>query len=443
VADLFDRPANPELLSLSPASDIAADLDRKRRIVYRSNGSRSAGAEDFLVAARAAAERAGLTRLADITGLEFLDLPVFQATRPDVLLHHASGQNTGAQGKGLRPAQARISATMESVENFCAEPKKLNLVRASFNGLRRQKLVADPSRFTRCLGVRPISRDEPLMWTEALSLRERVPVLIPAETVYYPFLAADYRCRMVFPCSTNGLASGSTYQEALIHGLYEVIERHYWSLADSGRAVTSIVIDHERLCRSPEMKAAIRRLAEYEPVVLALTVPGIANLPMFRVLIRRDGQTYVGQGCSAEIETSFSRAASEAWQSLAGIASGSREDIASRREDLARRKRTPRARAAAPRRAQADLRSLDELRADMVDKRFAFLADEYRFVVEWLDRLGLRNLYACNLSRRGVDLPVVKVVVPGLSMPREALGRHLDPAGPTRLDFLRLRYGAN
>ena len=57
-----------------------------------------------------AARAAGVTRLADLTGLDVLGLPVWQAVRPWSLTVSVS------QGKSFDPAIARIAAAMEAIE---------------------------------------------------------------------------------------------------------------------------------------------------------------------------------------------------------------------------------------------------------------------------------------------------------------------------------------
>src|SRR5262245_3363449 len=54
----------------------------------------------------------GITRLADVTGLDSIGIPVFCAIRPRGRLLQVSN------GKGLRPIDARVSALMEAVEFY-------------------------------------------------------------------------------------------------------------------------------------------------------------------------------------------------------------------------------------------------------------------------------------------------------------------------------------
>ena len=80
---------------------------------------------------------AGITRLADVTGLDWIGIPVYQAIRPN------SRNLSVAQGKGLTRTQAKVSALMESLESFHAERIDQPVMRATFGQMRRQ-LDYDP-----------------------------------------------------------------------------------------------------------------------------------------------------------------------------------------------------------------------------------------------------------------------------------------------------------
>src|SRR5580692_11826306 len=84
-----------------------------------------------------AAKRAGITRIAELTGLDTLGIPVFAAIRP-------MGKSLSTQqGKGLSRDAARISALMESLETFSAEHVVLPRVSGSARALARAHRLVD------------------------------------------------------------------------------------------------------------------------------------------------------------------------------------------------------------------------------------------------------------------------------------------------------------
>ncbi len=85
--------------------------------------------------------RFGITRVGDVTGLDIVGIPVWFAVRPN------SRGLSVSQGKGLVPAQARLSAVMEAIEGAVAE---------------------DTRRHTAATGVFPLSPSRALagsIWT--------------------------------------------------------------------------------------------------------------------------------------------------------------------------------------------------------------------------------------------------------------------------------------
>src|SRR5690349_4471812 len=80
-----------------------------------------------------AAKRAGITRIADLTGLDTLGVPVFAAIRP------MGASLSTQQGKGISAPAARISALMESLETFSAESIAAPIVRGSYRALGKRR----------------------------------------------------------------------------------------------------------------------------------------------------------------------------------------------------------------------------------------------------------------------------------------------------------------
>ncbi|MGW4384154.1 TOMM precursor leader peptide-binding protein [Kitasatospora sp. NPDC004531] len=79
----------------------------------------------------------------------------------------------------------------------------------------------------------PFDPDRPIPWVRGWSLRDDRPVLVPARLCYYSAgIAAD---NFVFECS-NGCATGSCLEEAILHGLLELIERDAFLLGWYGNA---------------------------------------------------------------------------------------------------------------------------------------------------------------------------------------------------------------
>ena len=46
------------------------------------------------------------------------------------------------------------------------------------------------------------------------------------------------------------------------------------------------------------------------------------------------------------------------------------------------------------------------------DKHFSSLNQEYKFLVNWVHELSFDRIFVANLTRIGIDIPVVKVIIP-------------------------------
>jgi ribosomal protein S12 methylthiotransferase accessory factor len=158
--------------------------------------------------------------------------------------------------------------------------------------------------------IAPFDPSRPIPWVRGWSLRDDRPVLVPARLVYYSAgTAADH---FVFECS-NGCATGSCLEEAVLFGLLELIERDAFLLAWYGNArLTEIDLG---ACRSPVLRAMTDRAALCGYDVHAfdnrvdLAVPVVTGLA-----VRRDGgpgTLAFAAGAAFDPETAVEAAVSE------------------------------------------------------------------------------------------------------------------------------------
>ncbi len=161
-----------------------------------------------------------------IDGIDKLGLPVYSAQYPDVFNNTKKpGVVTCCKGKGSTVASARVSALMERVERFSASDMDLrDVIYAPFESIRRRAVSRwdlVPCNLQRRLYTKREVDRQILPWTACHSLSRDREVLLPANMVYF----RGFRENNDFSY-TNGLAAGNTIEEAVLHGLCEVVERH-------------------------------------------------------------------------------------------------------------------------------------------------------------------------------------------------------------------------
>jgi ribosomal protein S12 methylthiotransferase accessory factor len=172
------------------------------------------------------AETIGLTRLADITGLDRIGIPVYSAIVPksnDVVSVY--------NGKGMLPIDAKVGAIMEAIERYAAWSVRGPDVIGSYDALRVQRCVLNPRDIVVSIQDDYTDATE-IGWVEGFDLLQNEPILIPFYAAAYFRSTADYGHLCYSVTSTNGLASGNTAEEAICHALCEIIERDAWSLAE-------------------------------------------------------------------------------------------------------------------------------------------------------------------------------------------------------------------
>ncbi|MGW0450757.1 YcaO-like family protein, partial [Streptosporangium sandarakinum] len=163
--------------------------------------------------------RYGVTRVAEVTGLDHIGIPVFQAVRP------AATTVSLSQGKGLTCDAARVSAAMEAIELWHAEnlatgaAPSTDPMSARDLGLpyRLEELdLADGSL---------VHDDLPLHWLTGQGLLTGAMIPVPLEAVALDHTFVPEWRPPLFHATSNGLASGNTVTEATAHALAELCER--------------------------------------------------------------------------------------------------------------------------------------------------------------------------------------------------------------------------
>ena len=121
--------------------------------------------------------RMGITRVANITGLDRLDVPVTMVCRPN------SRSLAVFQGKGLSLAAAKISGIMEAAETWHAERVRLALKLGSWRELEASHSLVSVEHLPRS-AEGALTRDRRILWVEGSELNEDVRLWLPFELVH-------------------------------------------------------------------------------------------------------------------------------------------------------------------------------------------------------------------------------------------------------------------
>ncbi len=158
----------------SVGTPTSAEVTRK---VLRQGTHRSQSLYYTLKHVRRLAPVMGITRVANVTGLDTVGIPVVMICRPN------SRSVAVSQGKGIDLASARASGLMEAAELYHAETITLPLHLATYEELRYQHNVVEVDE----LPWASNSRFHPnlrLLWCEGRDLLNGENVFVPYEMVH-------------------------------------------------------------------------------------------------------------------------------------------------------------------------------------------------------------------------------------------------------------------
>ncbi len=352
----------------------------------------------------------GITRIANVTGLDYLGIPVVMVARPNARTLAVT------QGKGVDLDHAKASGVMEAVESFHGERIGLPLKLLTYNEIARRHAVIDPARL-------PSVRDSlyhpnlPLLWIEGFDLVSRRRIWLPHESVHVNYALPLPQGTGCFASSTNGLASGNHILEAISSGICEVIERDadaLWLRADAAslqeRRLDLDTIDDER------SRSILDKYRRAQMAVEVWDTTSDIGIPSFRCHIYEaednpnDSQgTFFGAGCHPARSIALLRALTEAAQSRLTYISGSRDDI-ERRDYRRPDDETP----AERRRREGPGAPPSRPLESTVTQESPTLNEDLQWELARLQAAGLNQVIVVDLTMPEFNLPVVKVVIPGL-----------------------------
>jgi YcaO-like protein with predicted kinase domain len=400
-----------------PGLELAGEADTRKR--YRRWTDRLCTPEETWKRIRGLLGEFGITRVADLTGLDRVGLPIYAAYRPLSLCLVTS------LGKGATHAAARVSAAMEAIEKRAAERPAASMRRATLRELSGERVV-DVARLPR-LRAEGLGRDVPILWVEGHELGSGEPCWVPHERVTTDYSALADPERDIFVATTTGLASGNTLPEATVHALCEAIEhdaRALWWLSGHRRR-HDLRLDLATV-DDPECRAVIDRLDAAGVQAAVWDIANDVGVAAFacRVIDPSEADEFAiasasGAGCHTRREVALIRALTEAAQSRLALISGARDDFfwstyahATSSEVLAEMRESF---------LTAGHRDFDEAPTREAES----IADDLEWLRARLAKAGMGEPAIVDLSARGV--PVVRAIVPGLEE-RAPHGVHVSSA---------------
>jgi len=349
------------------------------------------------------APQIGVTRMAHITGLDRIGIPVTAAIRP------GSSTLVTSSGKGLSWASARVSGLMEALEVYCAEECQIPFCTLSYQQLKEEAEVIP-------LPLLPYRKGSlfhpelPEKWAMGWDLLQQREVAAPLQSVSLNFLSSA----LSFQHNSNGLASGNHFLEAVSSAIYEVIERdaascHHFASATSSFSSPRI---RSETITFPAVQKLLDQLA-HKGIGVSLSDCSVdTEVPTFMATIWDNHFDHVGitrgYGAHLDVEVAMIRALTEAVQGKCVVIAGARDDVF--QSDFQYFKKMD------SRKAKQEL----EEDPSIVDARnystltTPTLEGDIHHLLGKLKKVGISQVLVFDLSRPEFDVSVVRVVIPGM-----------------------------
>ena len=378
----------------------------------------------------------GVTRVVDTTWLDDIGIPVFASIRPDAHPRSLCVHN----GKGSQALEAHVGALMEAIEFRAAEDRERKIERRVTTA---GNLVAEWSTLVNSfdwldlcpLLGRVVTADTRVQVSSFRELRNNDVAWLPTDLLVHPNDPLE-GSECPFGTSTNGLSSGNTVSESLIHGICEVLERDVRSfnfLEDRSYLVEA------RSAGQPTILQLIDSVESAGYQLVVRETPNQYDLPYYDAYVIEKNlhspiAISLGSGLHPIRDIALVRAISEAVQSRLTHIHGGRDDIIDRHkyysiqregleyQDVAKMAKTL---------SSGKVRDLSTANIDILD-----IDDALKLLYSRVQEAELSGIYWASLPCPSRQLAVTRVVIPGAEYYKgtfERVGKRLRKAAMQRL----------
>lgn len=355
---------------------------------------------------------AGITRIADITDLDRIGIPVYTAIRP-------TSQYGGVSvygGKGISKNHAKASAMMEGFERYSAERQDSDeVVTATVDEISKKGVFIDPKSLNlpKIFDKKDVNSMN-LEWSISHDLISGNDYYIPTNAIFHPYVHDD-DLDSLFKSNTNGLASGNILEEAILHGIFEVIERDAWSIFELTHK-NYAQIDLNSI-NSDVINDILNKFESNGINIKLMDLTADINIPTIAAsaddTVTRDaGLLTLGIGTHLDPEVAILRALTEVAQSRATQINGAREDTV--RADFAREagyERMKRINKYYFKQEEKQI-SLDDIENKSTDS----ITKDIEIVKNELVKNDIDKILYVNLTRPELNVNVVRVIIPEMEL---------------------------
>jgi len=320
-----------------------------------------------------------------------------------------------SHGKGINRKQAYFSASFEMFERLSARyfgEKEI------IHGSKKQlgNLCADISKMTEIVdNIETVydsySDDMKIDWVWGYSLIDNNPKLIPASLV---FLSRNTFEGNFAPIGSSGMSAGATIKDAILQGLFELIEHDAWMICQAN-TVRFPIIGYDGM-KNKELGEIIKKIEGKGYRVISRNYSTNIGVPVIRTWISNPhdyaNYAFSGFGSSINPEIALERSVTEAVQSRASVHEAEVDEYCSPDMEYLIDARDGlyslyyfEQKDIKPIGKRMDISDFPTVQFDSVDESIKYVIGKIKAVIPDADVLFV------DLTRKGIDIPVVKVFI--------------------------------
>ncbi|WHY89196.1 TOMM precursor leader peptide-binding protein [Neobacillus cucumis] len=258
------------------------------------------------------------------TGIMNGKIEDFRLPFADVLVNMPLfGADEGVAGRTNSYEMSELTAILEGLERYCGiEPQgKRKKVRESYQHLKEVALnparvgFHDQIQYAKPgFPFKPFHPDQPMNWVWGYSFMQERPILVPELLAYYSLGNGE---GFVYETS-NGCALGGSLEEAIFHGIMEVVERDSFLLAWYAQLPLSRLDPYSANDKELELMVdRIREVSEYDLYFFNSTMEN--EIPSVWAIAKNRRSKGVNLICAAGANPDPVRAVKSAIYELAGM----------------------------------------------------------------------------------------------------------------------------
>lgn len=230
--------------------------------------------------------------------------------------HGEETQEAWASGSDIDWEQAEFKAIMEALERHaCGVIPREQLVRSTARKLKDRalnprKIVAyTRTQYRKGLPFVPFSRDREYWWKSITVLPGGYEKYVPVECLYYP-VGHEFSQNPYTATNSSGVAAGLTFEDALLRGIYEAIERDAFMVVWLSRASMPL-IDQRTIPDDCQERARSLELLGYRMYFVDITL-GLAPVVLAAGVSEKVRPSLVlGAASNYDVEKAVRKALSE------------------------------------------------------------------------------------------------------------------------------------